>query len=139
MEDPLAPSEEEVIDPAADNANFGPQDVPIIQPDADKVGPTGNVVYNVIVDMPHVVPAAINEVEGSATYSNDAYNTEQEWDVGINNFEPNTTIAELRDEPANVPTGVPTQAPAVRTRSSRQIQPRDIYSPSMFTAAKTKQ
>ena len=82
---------------------------------------------------------AIDEVEGSATYSNDAYDTEQEWDVGINNFEPNTTIAEPRDEPVNVPTGVPTQAPAVRTRSGRQIQPRDIYSPSMFTAAKTKQ
>ena len=62
VEDPLAPSEEEAIDAAADNANFGPQDVPIVQPDADEVGPTGDVVYNVIVDMPHAVPTATDEV-----------------------------------------------------------------------------
>ena len=102
-------------------------------PEHNKIAPANDVVYNVLVDMPNAIPAAFNKVGGSATYSDDAYGTEQEWDMSDASAATHTTIVEqpgVPEAPADA------QPPPVRTCSGRQVQRRDFYSPQMFTAAK---
>ena len=127
VEAPLAPSEEAEIDAAAANANFGPQDVPIVLPEHNEIAPANNVVYNVLVDMPNAIPAAFDEVGGSATYSDDAYETEQEWDMSNASAATHTTIVEQQPGVPEAPADA--QPPPVQTRSGRQVQRQDFYSP----------
>ena len=133
VEAPRGPSEEDAADAAADNANFGPQDVVVVPSEDNEVVPAGDVVYNVLVNVPNTVPADADEVEGLASYSDVAYGAGQEWDVGDNTNTgnvPHATIEPVKpakpkpDEP--VPTNAVVHPPAVRTRSGRHVQRRDI-------------
>ena len=76
IEQAPAPSEEELVDAAAANANFGPQDMPVVlvvEPAADEVPPVPaeqDIVYNVHFDVPGAISAgpdkfddAVNSVD----------------------------------------------------------------------------
>ena len=73
------PSEEARIEAAAANANFGPQDVPIVAPEPDEIDPPrNNIIYNVVVDLPGAVPAEVDEFDSYAADSSATPAAQQE-------------------------------------------------------------
>ena len=91
--------------------------------------------------MSNTVPAAIDKVEGSESYSDNSFNDEQEWDVGAEaRVKPHTTSAEQAEEPVNdTPTlAQPSQPPTVRTPISRRVQQRDyLQLPNVYDGEAT--
>ena len=81
LESVPVPSDHDLADVAAANANFGSQDnnVPGVQPEPDEVQPPQEQVYNLIFDAPHAVPAAEGEYDGSADDSA-ASTAQPEWE-----------------------------------------------------------
>ena len=135
---PPAPSEEDALNTAATNANFGPQDVPatptvpVIAAEAGKV-PTGrDIVYNVTFDVSGAVPAGINEIDGSAANSNATPASQPEWtdpnnqdQVSDINSAPGLAGLDTQS-PNEVDTEVDTQAS--NTQASDETQPDDRVS-----------
>ena len=139
IEEPPAPSEDDLIDAAIDNANFSPtEDAVPIEAEVRDINASNNYIYNVNVELPGAVPAAVDEFSDAPADDDDVSAAAQEWDNDniINNrldpipeeededeadenIEEENVLEQAAAEPAAV-----IEEPAVATRSGRRIRRR---------------
>ncbi|KAL7534452.1 hypothetical protein ACHAXR_007085 [Thalassiosira sp. AJA248-18] len=136
-QEPAALSEEAAADAAAANANFGPQDIPIVESQADELDPVRGDTYNFNLGLPHAVPATQHEIDTSSTDHDDVSPEEQEW-VGAHDDDvqptlPTTTPTTDRPTAPTLPTTTPTARPTAPIPYSllylpphRQLDPSNI-------------